>query len=66
MMVGNYPFWLRSTIDPSYGLTAANTASARYGLQIALVWFAVGITLAMAERIITDLVDVIPRAAFKL
>ena len=45
-MVGNPPFWSRSTIDPSYGLTTANNASARYGLQIALVWFAVGITLA--------------------
>ncbi len=45
-MIGNYPFWLRSTVDPAYGLTAANTASARNGLQIALVWFAVGIMLA--------------------
>jgi cytochrome bd ubiquinol oxidase subunit II len=45
-MAGNYPFWLRSTIDPAYGLTAANTAAASYGLQIALGWFAVGITLA--------------------
>jgi len=25
-MAGNYPFWLRSTIDPSFGLTASNTA----------------------------------------
>jgi cytochrome d ubiquinol oxidase subunit II len=47
-MVGNYPFWLRSTVDPSYGLTATNTASASYGLQIALIWFAVGIALAVA------------------
>jgi cytochrome d ubiquinol oxidase subunit II len=46
-MVGNYPFWLRSTIDPSYGLTAANTASPSYGLRIALLWFALGITLAV-------------------
>jgi cytochrome bd-type quinol oxidase subunit 2 len=46
-MTGNYPFWLRSTVDPSYGLTAANTASASHGLQVALVWFAVGITLAV-------------------
>jgi hypothetical protein len=36
-MVGNYPFWLRSTIDPSYGLAMANDASVRYGSQIALV-----------------------------
>jgi cytochrome d ubiquinol oxidase subunit II len=47
-MAGNYPFWLRSTVDPSYGLTAANTASASHGLQVALVWFAVGMTLALA------------------
>jgi cytochrome bd ubiquinol oxidase subunit II len=47
-MAGNYPFWLRSTVAPAYGLTAANTASANYGLRIALVWFAVGITLAAA------------------
>jgi cytochrome d ubiquinol oxidase subunit II len=46
-MVGNYPFWLRSTVDPSYGLTARNTASASHGLQVALLWFAVGITLAV-------------------
>jgi cytochrome d ubiquinol oxidase subunit II len=46
-MVGNYPFWLRSTVDPTYGLTAANTAAASYGLRVALVWFAVGVTLAV-------------------
>jgi cytochrome d ubiquinol oxidase subunit II len=45
-MVANYPFWLRSTVDPSFGLTAANTSAANYGLQVALLWFAVGITLA--------------------
>ena len=46
-MAGNYPFWLRSTVDPAFGLTAANTAAASYGLQVALLWFAVGITLAV-------------------
>jgi cytochrome d ubiquinol oxidase subunit II len=46
-MVGNYPYWLRSTVDPSYGLTAANTSSASYALQVALFWFAVGIALAV-------------------
>jgi len=45
-MVGNYPFWLRSTVDPSYGLTAGNTAAGSFGLQVALVWFTVGIALA--------------------
>src|SRR5258708_2945424 len=28
-LAGNYPFWLRSTLDPSYSLTASNAASAR-------------------------------------
>ena len=44
-LAGNYPFWLRSTLDPSYSLTAANTASARYGMGVALAWWAVGIAL---------------------
>jgi cytochrome d ubiquinol oxidase subunit II len=44
-LVGNYPFWLRSTLDPSCSLTAANAASARYGLGGALAWWVVGITL---------------------
>jgi cytochrome bd ubiquinol oxidase subunit II len=26
-MAGNYPYWLRSTLDPAHGLTAANTAA---------------------------------------
>jgi cytochrome d ubiquinol oxidase subunit II len=47
-LAGNYPFWLRSTIDRSYGLTAAGTSSNRYGLQVGLVWWTVGITLAGA------------------
>jgi cytochrome d ubiquinol oxidase subunit II len=45
-MIGNYPFWLRSTIDPSFSLSAANTISAGYGLRVALAWWIVGITLA--------------------
>jgi cytochrome d ubiquinol oxidase subunit II len=44
-MIGNYPFWLRSTIDPSFSLTAANTIAAPYGMQVALVWWIVGIAL---------------------
>jgi cytochrome bd ubiquinol oxidase subunit II len=47
-MTGNYPFWLRSTVDPAYGLTAGNTAAASYGLRLALRWFAVGVALAVA------------------
>ena len=44
-MIGNYPFWLRSTIDPAFSLTAANTIAAPYGMQVALVWWIVGIAL---------------------
>ena len=35
-LAGNYPFWLRSTLDLSESLTATNSASARYGLGVAL------------------------------
>ncbi len=45
-MAGNYPFWLRSTIDPAFSLTAANTASAGYGLRVALGWWVGGMLLA--------------------
>jgi cytochrome bd ubiquinol oxidase subunit II len=44
-LAGNYPFWLRSTIQPSYSLTAANSISGRYGMEVALVWLAAGIAL---------------------
>jgi cytochrome bd ubiquinol oxidase subunit II len=44
-LVGNYPFWLRSTLDVSYSLTASNSVSARYGMGVALAWWAVGIGL---------------------
>jgi cytochrome bd-type quinol oxidase subunit 2 len=47
-MTGNYPFWLRSTFDRSYGLTAENTASQTYALRTGLVWWSVGIVLAGA------------------
>ena len=31
-LTGQYPFWLRSTVDSSYSLTALNSASDHYGL----------------------------------
>jgi cytochrome d ubiquinol oxidase subunit II len=46
-MAGNYPFWLRSTLDPAYSLTAENTAAESYGLRTALAWWIIGITLAV-------------------
>ena len=44
-LAGQYPFWLRSTLDPSYSLTALNSASDHYGLGVALTWWPVGIAL---------------------
>jgi cytochrome d ubiquinol oxidase subunit II len=44
-LAGNYPFWLRSTLDPAYSLTATNSASAPYGMAVALTWWAVGMVL---------------------
>ncbi len=45
-MAGNYPFWLRSTLDPNHSLTAANAASERYALLMGLAWWTIGISLA--------------------
>jgi cytochrome d ubiquinol oxidase subunit II len=47
-MAGVYPVWLRSTVDPAHSLTAENSAATSYGLQVALVWWTVGIALAGA------------------
>jgi cytochrome d ubiquinol oxidase subunit II len=47
-MAGIFPVWLRSTVDPAHSLTAMNAAAKGYGLQVALVWWTVGIALAGA------------------
>lgn len=47
-MTANYPFWLRSTLDPDHSLTAANTAADDYGLRSALAWWILGIALVAA------------------
>ncbi len=44
-LAGQYPFWLRSTLDSSHSLTAQNSASDHYGLRVALTWWPVGIAL---------------------
>jgi len=44
-LAGNYPFWLRSTLDPARGLTAANSAADSHGLGVALTWWILGIVL---------------------
>jgi cytochrome d ubiquinol oxidase subunit II len=45
-LAGQYPFWLRSTLDPSHSLTALNSASDHHGLRVALTWWPVGMALA--------------------
>lgn len=45
-MTGNYPTWLRSTVDTGLSLTVTNSASESYALQVGLVWWTVGISLA--------------------
>jgi cytochrome d ubiquinol oxidase subunit II len=47
-MTGNYPFWLRSTLDPGNSLTATNAASESYALAVGLRWWTIGIALAGA------------------
>jgi cytochrome d ubiquinol oxidase subunit II len=47
-MTANYPFWLRSTLDPAQSLTAANTAADSYGLRTALIWWIIGIVPVVA------------------
>jgi cytochrome d ubiquinol oxidase subunit II len=47
-MAGNYPFWLRSTLDPAHSLTAENAAANVHALQIGVGWWAIGIILVGA------------------
>jgi cytochrome d ubiquinol oxidase subunit II len=46
-LASNYPNWLRSTVDPALSLTATNSSSASHALRTALLWWGVGITLAV-------------------
>jgi cytochrome d ubiquinol oxidase subunit II len=46
-LAGNYPFWLRSTLDPAYSLTAVNAASEHNALGVGMVWWILGIILAV-------------------
>ncbi len=46
-VVGVYPNVLPAAGNPAYSLTIHNTAAPHYGLTIGLVWWAIGITLAL-------------------
>jgi cytochrome d ubiquinol oxidase subunit II len=47
-MAANYPFWLRSTLDPAQSLTAENAAARMHALQVGVVWWTIGIILVIA------------------
>jgi cytochrome d ubiquinol oxidase subunit II len=46
-LAGHYPYWLRSTLDPSFSLTAYNAATDRYGMGVALTWWTIAIVLVV-------------------
>lgn len=43
--IGNYPNWLRSTIDPALSLTSHNSISTHYALNIGIAWLTGGFAL---------------------
>jgi len=46
-MAGNYPNLLRSSLDPTNSLTATNAAAGPFSLQVGMVWWAIGIMMAV-------------------
>ncbi len=44
---GVYPTLLRSSIKPEYSLTIQNTKAGEYGLQIGIIWWIIGLVLAL-------------------
>jgi cytochrome d ubiquinol oxidase subunit II len=42
-----YPIVLPASTDPSYSLTISNSAAGRHGLMVGLVWWTIGIVLAL-------------------
>ncbi len=43
-----YPYLLPATTNPSYGLTIYNAKTGAYSLSVGLIWWAIGIALAIA------------------
>jgi cytochrome d ubiquinol oxidase subunit II len=46
VVFGVYPFVLPACTNPAYSLTIYNAKAANYGLQIGLVWWVIGVSLA--------------------
>ena len=44
---GLYPNLLPATTNPTYGLTIHNAATGEYGLKVGLVWWSIGVALAI-------------------
>ncbi len=44
-LAGQYPFWLRSSLEPADSLTASNAIADRYGMNVALIWCTIGLIL---------------------
>lgn len=47
-----YPTWLRSTVDPSFSLTATEHAASPASLRAGLVWWPFGLVLAVAYGVL--------------
>jgi cytochrome d ubiquinol oxidase subunit II len=47
-----YPTVLPSSLGDGYSLTIYNTAAARYGLTVGLVWWLIGIVLALVYFVV--------------
>ena len=48
-----YPNVLPASTNPHFGLTVSNAKAADYGLRIGLIWWAIGIALAISYTIFT-------------
>ncbi|HEX9657226.1 MAG TPA: cytochrome d ubiquinol oxidase subunit II [Bacteroidota bacterium] len=44
---GLFPYVLPASTDPKYGLTVYNTAAPEYGLGVGIVWWSIGIVIAL-------------------
>jgi cytochrome d ubiquinol oxidase subunit II len=43
----SYPTLLAASTDPAYSLTIRNTATSDYGMKVGLVWWTIGILIAI-------------------
>jgi cytochrome bd ubiquinol oxidase subunit II len=53
VVFGVYPYVLPASTNPAYGLTIHNAKAGDYGLRIGLIWWAIGIALAIGYFVFT-------------